>query len=166
MRTEEIDIPWANGATAKLRIRMWSYRERDMWERKWRQPGEIYVGGLIGALGGPKSGGMKGVQLARALVDDQRVRFDKQGSTPTLEKVALVLEEVVIPGDGVRTRLGAGNPEAAVSWREWIEGLDADLFDRIAMAVDDILSLRDDEKKTSTGSGPVSPSETPPTRSS
>jgi len=163
MRTEEVDIPWANGATAKLRIRMWSYRERDMWERKWRQPGEIYVGGLIGALGGPKSGGMKGIQLARSLADDQRVRISEQGSAPVLEKVAIVLEAVIAPDGFGGPTTHALQPE---SRKEWLEGLDADLFDRIAAAVDGILSLREDEKKTSTGSGPVSPSGTPPTRSS
>lgn len=149
-RVEERTIPWDGGKeSAIVKVRVWSMRERDIYDRKWGMGGEAYIGGVIGAL---NAAGVKGIHLARSLAEDQRNRISAQGAGSMLDKLATVVEEVTIPNDGTRSRLGAGNPEALDSWRAWLEGLDADNFDAIAKAVADVLALKDDEKKTS-GSG-------------
>src|SRR6266581_4660965 len=134
MRTETREIPWEDGSRATLTIRSWSFRERDIWERKWGANGDQWIGAIIGVLQSPKSPGAKGMQLARALVDDQRQRFDLRGRGPDLEKVATVL---------VRVALSDGTEWPAPAIRESLEALDADLFDAIAAAVDDVLGLRE-----------------------
>ncbi len=141
-RIEVRNVPWNDGATAEVRVRVWSVRERDAHDRQFGITGEEFSSALVGALSSPQAaGGQKGLQLARTLAEDQRRRFAEQGRESLTAKVATCLAGVRLP-DGSEVPF----PDAAARLA-WVEDLDADVFDRVAAAVDGVLGLRPEAKK-------------------
>ncbi len=134
-RIEERTVRWGR-AVATVKVRVWSMRDRDAFERKWGIAGEKYVGAVVAALG---AAGAKGLQIARSLADEQRRRLGEQGQGPTLEKIA----QTVLSVDAGETQLKEDAPPEFR--REWLGDLDADLFDSLTDVVEEVLSFPSSE---------------------
>jgi hypothetical protein len=152
-RVVEKEVEWTDGGVARVAIRVWSHRDRDAHDRKFNLSGDLMAGSLIGTLSSPEAKG-KELQMAMALIDRQIKRVAELGHAPVLDRVARCLVSVTLP-DG---QLIA--PPA--QWDPWLEELEAPLFDRIAVAVDQVIGLAPEAKKKS-GSSPTSPAESSPT---
>ncbi len=148
-RTVAKEIPWPDGPII-VHVRVWSARERDMHDRKFLLGGEALVAGVIAALADPKVNAAKSTQIIRTLVEDQRKRAGEIGGEGAFDKLATVLVSVggpVVLVDGLE-------PDVK---RRWLDDLDADVFDAILRAADQVLYLSAEEKKTSGSPGPGSP---------
>jgi hypothetical protein len=135
-----------------LTIRVWSYAEREAHETKFGVAGDQFVGGLIGGFTGRDSTPVMRA-FALALAEQQRVLVGRLGRSPVFDMLQRTLISASVVSVDGSTR-SFDTPDLV---REWLEGLDAPLFDVVANAVGLALELTEADRGNSPASAGGNP---------